>query len=181
MQSRIEWRDRTLAENHRVPLFVSVPLIERKGVVYDLRKETPRLFPDLPNRWLLENKVDFLKGDLPELDQDMDGFNTVEEFKAKTDPADKTSHPANINKLRMVERRAQIYSISFAARPDEKTFQLTRYPSSRHPRTRDFSPFGRGKNRRRHSANRIDPTQRKSGSAAPANRPNRPTAPKRNR
>ena len=90
-----------------VDLFTGVPLFissKTNKPVY-LPTEAP-VHPPIPNSWWLEYRIDPGFADSPQRDEDRDGYSNLEEFEAKTDPADATKFPAVINKLRFVREEA---------------------------------------------------------------------------
>ncbi len=113
-------------------LFRSTYLIEKEGKLFDLRKTEPRLFEEFPNSWIVENSVNFLNGRLPSLDQDRDGFTTLEEYQNKTDPNSANSYPSQSLKTVYLNRERQVYRVTYSAKPDSKRFQLTRHSSTRY-------------------------------------------------
>ncbi|MCB1235336.1 MAG: M56 family metallopeptidase [Verrucomicrobiae bacterium] len=125
----IEWVDTKARDDGKVRLFQSPLIVERGGVPYDLRKEPPRLFPEVPNRWLLDHELNFLDGGLMARDPDGDGFTVLEEYRAGTRPRDGADHPSYVEKLRFEGRQRQVYRIVFAAEPGGDRVQLNRFPS----------------------------------------------------
>lgn len=132
LNAPIQWGAR------KQPLFTSIPIIKKGDILINIRKRAPRLFPEIPNHYLLENKLPFLDSTLPRRDLDKDGFNVLEEYQAGTNPQDDESHPAYSNKLKFLKRQSQVYRIEFVARPDEQRFQLRRLPSSKWPKRNNF-------------------------------------------
>jgi len=93
-----------LAGERPVDLFVGIPLFLRKG---ELDKpinpiNDPDIHPGIPNKWWIQNHLDPGFGDAPQRDADGDGFTNQEEFEAKTDPNDASSHPSLVAKLKYV-------------------------------------------------------------------------------
>ncbi len=120
------------------PLFVSIPLVEKNGIIHDLRQDQPALFPEFPNHYVIANDLNYLNSQLPHLDPDGDGFTVMEEYQAGSDPNGPGDHPAFVEKLNFVTRQSQIYKIRFAARPDEDRFQLIREASAKWPKRSNF-------------------------------------------
>jgi hypothetical protein len=92
------------ADGRELDLFTGVPLFVNKKDTknpVDLQK-SKEVHSSIPNKWWLENRIDPGFADSPARDEDGDGFSNVEEFTAKTDPNDKTSHPSPISKLKYV-------------------------------------------------------------------------------
>ncbi|MEX2579594.1 MAG: Amuc_1099 family pilus-like system protein [Verrucomicrobiales bacterium] len=122
-----------------VRLFVSIPIVESDGVLIDmLDPNAPLLRPPVTNAWLLNNDLDFLNAGVLRQDPDGDGFSSLAEWEAKTDPGDPDSHPPYAEKLVMISRQQQIYKLKFSATPDANTFQIQRLPTSRWPRSDSF-------------------------------------------
>jgi hypothetical protein len=87
-----------------VDLFTGIPLFVNKNDQsnpVDL-PESDEVHPPIPNQWWLDNRIDPGFADSPQRDEDGDGFSNLEEFKAKTDPSDKSSYPNLIHKLKYV-------------------------------------------------------------------------------
>ena len=64
----------------------------------------------MPNKWILDHKLDILDNNILVEDPDGDGFNNLEEWRNikgdgsdSTDPIDKSSHPDYYTKLRLVQ------------------------------------------------------------------------------
>lgn len=130
LEADIIW-PRRIVGGSEIPLFRSVTLVERNGKLYNLHREKPRLFPQFPNRYLLDHELNFLDRNMPNRDPDGDGFTTLEELQADTLPMQKSSHPPYVSKLQFINRHAQLYRITFAAQPDENRIQLNRLPTAR--------------------------------------------------
>jgi len=110
----------------RPPLVLAV-----NGVAKPFGKNDPPVFGDIPNAWIIRHGLDYLDAGVADRDGDRDGFSAAEEYAAGTHPADASSHPPLIDKLRFIERKQQLYRIEFAAQPDSNTFQINRLPSAR--------------------------------------------------
>lgn len=84
-----------------VDLFTGVPLfVDRENLNKPVDLPTsPDRHPPIPNTWWLEHRIDPSFADSPHRDEDGDGFSNLEEFNAKTNPADERSHPNLIQKL----------------------------------------------------------------------------------
>lgn len=121
--------------NTAVPLFVSIPLVEKGGEVINMiDPNSPPLRPPAPNAWLMEHNLDFLNAGVLSQDPDSDGFTSLAEFEAKTNPTDDKSHPPYASKLIFVSRQQELYILKFAAKPDPQRFQVNRLPSAKWPR-----------------------------------------------
>lgn len=111
-------------------LFSSPITLEKNGQLIRLDQPEPRAFPEFPNQYLLDHRLNFLDGDLPSRDPDGDGFSILDEYQAGTDPRSAESFPPLTDRLHFVSRKVQLYRASFDARPDGRQAQLTRYPSA---------------------------------------------------
>lgn len=117
-----------------LPLFVSIPIVEKGGTLYDMSNPNERpLRPPVSNPWLIDNQLDFLNAKVLEQDADSDGFSNLEEWNAKTSPRDPAGHPSFTDKLYFVERKQTSYKIVFQATPGENKFQLRRIPTPAFP------------------------------------------------
>src|SRR5690606_36077504 len=84
-----------------VDLFTGIPLFIKRDApqtAIDLQKDAPVHAP-IPNTWWIENRLDPGFADSPQRDPDGDGFTNLEEYNAKTNPNDPTSHPPLLAKL----------------------------------------------------------------------------------
>lgn len=98
-----QWRKQE-DDGRPVDLLTGVPLFVNKNDLenpVDLDKSAP-VHPPIPNQWWLDNRIDPGFGDSPQRDADEDGFSNLEEFLAKTDPADNRAYPSLIAKLSYV-------------------------------------------------------------------------------
>jgi hypothetical protein len=87
----------------RGSLFVSLPYLivnnaPQKPGGGSLYKDT-LTNQDIPNRWFIVNKLPLLDQNVRFQDQDKDGFNNEDEWRAHTDPNNKESHPPYYTKL----------------------------------------------------------------------------------
>lgn len=135
VRQKLEGSPRQWREPGKERMFVSPLVIERNGQVFRLDEESPRLFPELPNQYLVENRLDFLDADLLSRDLDGDGFTLLEEFAVGSDPRAADSHPPLTQRLRFLSRRVKLYRVSFDALPDGRRAQLTRHASAELIRT----------------------------------------------
>jgi len=114
-----------------VPLFVSIPIVEIDGKLINMRDPNAPLVRDpVSNGWLMDNNLDYLNKGVLSQDPDGDDFTNLEEWDGKTNPKSADSHPPYVNKLTMLSRKQKSYNLRFAARPDDKRFQILRLPSS---------------------------------------------------
>lgn len=122
-----------------LPLFVSVPIVEIGGDLIDMNDPNAKAVrPPATNKWLLENRLDYLDAGIMQQDIDGDEFSNEEEWDAKTDPRDPNSHPSYTDKLHLVARRQQSYVLLFQTMPDDKRFQIRRLPSAAHAGQENF-------------------------------------------
>jgi hypothetical protein len=122
-----------------VPLFVSIPIVEARGILIDmLDPNAPRLREPVTNAWLMSNNLDYLNAGVLNQDSDGDGFTNLAEWDAKTDPNDPKSHPPYAEKLIFASRQQEVYMLKFAARPDPERFQIARIPTAKWPQRDTF-------------------------------------------
>lgn len=122
-----------------LPLFVSIPIVEVAGELIDMNDPKARqVRPPASNQWLLENGLDFLDGGVMGQDPDGDEFTNEEEWTAKTNPKDSGSHPPYTDKLFLLSRKQQSYTLKFMTMPDEQRFQIQRLPSAAYPGNQNF-------------------------------------------
>lgn len=100
-----------------VSLFVSRVYLLRDNELVDIFESDIELFPGIPNKWVLDNKLDYTDTDLAERDNDGDGFTNLEEFVEKTDPRDPASKPGAWKKLRMVSSEIDKLRTKFVSLP----------------------------------------------------------------
>ncbi len=106
------WGARSLGQNRRLPLYVSVPYIAKSEIddktgqtkttlvdPYASGPEGQPLHPPVPNAWLIDNNLDMLSQNVLDQDPDGDGFTNLDEFNGKTDPNDPKKHPPYWTKL----------------------------------------------------------------------------------
>ncbi len=122
-----------------LPLFVSVPIVEAGGKLYDMSdpNEDP-LRPPVTNAWLMAHNLDYLNSGVLSQDPDQDGFDSLAEWEAKTNPIDPKSHPPYAEKLIFASRQQEVYTLRFAAKPDAERFQINRMPTTKWPRSQNF-------------------------------------------
>jgi hypothetical protein len=118
-------------------LFVSIPYIAQGDILIDPRTSKEPLHPPVPNRWIIDHKLDILDNNVLNEDPDGDGFTNLDEWKNikgdgsdSTDPQDKNSHPPYWTKLRLVEYIKKPFRLLFNAydgdvkHPESITFQI---------------------------------------------------------
>lgn len=84
--------------------FTGVDLFVRRGEETPLdllAPETKPVHPPIPNRWWTKNGIDPGFADSPQRDHDEDGFSNIEEYDAKTNPADSNSFPSLFAKIKV--------------------------------------------------------------------------------
>jgi len=118
-----EWK-----EKHQGSLFVSRAYIvvkDQAGVdqAIDPTESDICLHPPVPNKWLIDNRLDLLDVNVLNEDADGDGFSNLDEWNGKTNPQDKTSHPPYVTKLRLGRWIKVQFRLKFAAY-DESSFQI---------------------------------------------------------
>ncbi len=117
-------------------LMTSVPLFKIPGSpdLVDLDAEGGlKVHPPVPNRWWLNNGIDPSYKNSLKRDADADGFTNLEEFEAKTDPTDFSSHPALISKLRFVKSEYTRYKLVYPTALGKGKNQF-RYFDAKNPR-----------------------------------------------
>jgi hypothetical protein len=89
------------------------------------------IHPPIPNTWWLENRIDPGYADSPQRDEDGDGFTNLEEFEAKTDPAEDSAHPPLIKKLQFVKYESIGYFLWFSSAlgPEQYQFKIVELPA----------------------------------------------------
>ncbi|MCU0781060.1 MAG: hypothetical protein MUF04_08165 [Akkermansiaceae bacterium] len=99
---QVLWLEPVGPGDRKLPLLTGVPLFVRKDnpdEAIDLFTAEP-VHPPIDNKWWIEYRLDPGKADAPQQDEDSDGFTNLEEFLAKTSPADAKDFPPLIGKLR---------------------------------------------------------------------------------
>lgn len=112
-----------LASGERpVNLFVGIPLFASRDNPNEPVDPltSPDVHPPIPNEWWLEHGVSPNFADSPQRDADDDGFTNLEEFEAKTNPADATSHPPLIQKLAYVGDEAEEWIVEWSFESEGK-------------------------------------------------------------
>jgi hypothetical protein len=98
-------------------LFVSRVYLLRDNQLVDIFESDLELFPGIPNKWILENKLDYTDTGLPTRDADGDGFTNLEEYAEKTSPRDPESKPGSWKKLRVVSSKIDKLRTKFVSLP----------------------------------------------------------------
>jgi len=84
----------------------------------------------IPNRWFLDHQLLLGKGNPPQEDPDRDGFANEDEYRARTDPNDKNSHPEYYTKLFFQKYVPVTFELKFLAydgdpkKPETVEFQI---------------------------------------------------------
>lgn len=76
---------------------------------------TTEAHPPVPNEWLEQFGLPIAEGDVLGQDPDGDGFSNLEEWQSKTDPTDRSSHPAFLTKLKMKSFVQEPFRLVFAS------------------------------------------------------------------
>ena len=117
-----------------ISLFASAPVIKTSTgeLIAPLDPKSPPLRPPVENRWLYDNNLDLTRSNIIEIDTDGDFYSNSEEFLAtpKTNPRDKTSHPAFWAKVSYVQCIKDPLTLKFAVylSPTEFTIRRTEPP-----------------------------------------------------
>ncbi len=136
LQHPPEWKMETDKEGNLVrgSLFIAEPYIINSANVPEKTNEGT-LYTDtltgekIPNRWFLNNNLQLMNPKTPLDDPDKDGFVNEDEYRAKTDPNNKESHPAYVTKL-------------FLKRFEKVPFRLVFKAYDGEPKkTKDYSKF----------------------------------------
>ena len=112
------WKD-----SHPGSLFVSRPYLVVNDVLVDPIESDTMVRPPVPNKWFSDHGLDLTDSNILNEDPDGDGFSNLDEFLGNTNPQDKTSHPAYVTKLRLVQWKKIQFRLKFAAY-DDNTFQI---------------------------------------------------------
>ncbi len=129
LRSKGIWTTPTI-DGKRPPLFISVPIVEKDGKIFDMTKEEPLLRPPASNAWLVENDLEFLREDVLSRDPDGDGFDNREEWEGKTSPRDAKKHPSRLVKLDLLRVKTYDYIVEFTTRNDPEYGINRRHPGS---------------------------------------------------
>ncbi len=120
-------------------LFISIPYIVGPDgqTLIDPRTSPQPLHPPIPNKWLIDNKLDILDNNILNEDPDGTGFTVLDDWKnVKGDgsdsinPQDKTQHPPYWTKLRLLQYIKQPFQIRFESydgdlkKPNDIEFQI---------------------------------------------------------
>ena len=77
--------------------------------------QTTEVHPPVPNEWLDQFGLPIAEADVLTQDPDGDGFNNLEEWQGRTNPTEKSSHPAFIAKLKMKSFTREPFRLVFAS------------------------------------------------------------------
>ena len=113
----VKWATPTLegVPEKPLPLTRSIPIWVKNNEEIDLLDpSSPQIRPPLDNAWAFKYGASVGRDDLLTLDEDNDGFTTLEEFEGgKTDPSDADSHPPYASKMTLSEIKEDTYSLIF--------------------------------------------------------------------
>ena len=117
LQRDVKWVTPTLegVPEKPLPLTRSIPIWVQNDKEIDLLDpDAPKIRPPLDNSWAFKYGVNVGRDDLLTLDEDNDGYNTLEEFNGgKTNPSDPESHPAYATKLTLSEIKEDTYALIY--------------------------------------------------------------------
>lgn len=102
-------------------LFVSRIYLENEGRLVDIKDGKQELFPGIPNEWIFKHDLNYEALDLPDQDEDKDGYTNREEYMAQTDPKDAKSHPDLWSKLRLQKVDEEQLGLKFMQAQDKKS------------------------------------------------------------
>lgn len=107
-----------------VDLFVGVPLFaDRDNPNVPLDPLTsPIVHPPIENKWWVKYDVPLNFADSPQRDEDGDGFTNLEEYTAKTNPADGSDHPPLVAKLSYIKDDSLEWVVQFGMESGGKWF-----------------------------------------------------------
>jgi hypothetical protein len=101
-------------------MFVSTPYLVKDGTLYNPITSTVPLRPPVPNRWIIENKLDILDPNVLNEDPSGDGFTNLDKWMGTKgdgsdayDPNQKDSHPPYWTKLRLKQYIKQPFRLLF--------------------------------------------------------------------
>ena len=113
----VKWATPTLegVPEKPLPLTRSIPIWVKNNEEIDLLDpSSPQIRPPLDNAWAFKYGASVGRDDLLTLDEDNDGFTTLEEFRGgKPDPSDADSHPPYASKMTLSEIKEDTYSLIF--------------------------------------------------------------------
>jgi len=102
-------------------LFVGEPYVVRDGKLINPLHGEENIHEPIPNQWLHDYQLDYVRADLPNLDPDNDGFTVLEEYLGGTDPTSPKSVPPYHLKLRLQEYISIPFRLKFTGSPDQGT------------------------------------------------------------
>jgi hypothetical protein len=118
-------------------LFVSTPYIVEDGTLYNPATSLVPLHPPVPNKWIINNKLDILDANVLNEDPSGDGFSNLDKWLGTKgdgsdayDPNDKNSHPPYWTKLRLKQYIRQPFRLLFEGydgdpkKPEGMDFQI---------------------------------------------------------
>jgi hypothetical protein len=109
--------------------WISRPYILKNGMLIDPMEGTEPLYPPVPNKWLIDHKLDYTDLNILDRDPTHKGFTIKEEFLAGTDPNDPNQFPPLYSKLSYSDQdiRKAVYTLEFLDVEDTesgKSFEL---------------------------------------------------------
>jgi len=134
LQSPGKW----ILKDDQASFFISIPyIVGPDGSLIDPRKSPTPLHPPIPNKWIIDHKLDILDNNVLGQDPDGDGFTNLDEYQNlkgdgsdSTDPNDPKSHPAYYTKLRLVQYIKVPFRLTMLAwdgdpkKPESLSFQI---------------------------------------------------------
>jgi hypothetical protein len=135
LQNPSQW---ALKGEEQGSLFVSIPYVPVKNPDGTWSLEDPRtgppLYPPVPNKWIIDHKLDILDTNVLNEDPSGDGFTNFDKWKGLNghsyDPQDKNSHPPYWTKLRLAQFIKQPFRLELMAytgdvkKPETLEFQI---------------------------------------------------------
>ena len=77
--------------------------------------QTTEVHPPVPNEWLEQFGLPIADADVLEQDPDGDGFNNLDEWSGRTNPADPNSHPEYYTKLKLKSATEEPFRLLFSS------------------------------------------------------------------
>jgi hypothetical protein len=103
-------------------IFISEPYIAKGDTLINPKKDPNPIHPPVPNKWIIENHLDILDGNVLNEDPDGDGFTNLDEWMGTkgdgsdaSNPNDKASHPPYYTKLKLAQYIRQPFRLLFAS------------------------------------------------------------------
>lgn len=99
-------------------ILVPRPYVVRDGKLIPALEGDAKIHDPIPNQWLIDYNLDYVRADLLQLDPDGDGFTVLEEWRGGTDPTNPESVPPYYLKLRLQEYISIPFRLKFTGSPD---------------------------------------------------------------